>query len=81
MIRIKIEGKNIADLWSLACVRAITKLPTNNMEVKVRTKFGSCNRNIIGYAYIGDTIEVESEQSETCKIINKTDDIRAGLMQ
>lgn len=71
MIRIKIEGKNIADLWSLACVRAIRKLPTNNMEVKVRTKFGSCDYNVIPYAYIGDTIETESEQSKTCKIINK----------
>ena len=71
MIRIKIEGKNIADIWSLACVRAITKLPTNNMEVKVRTKWGSCDYYVIAYAYIGDTIEVESEQSEEGKIINQ----------
>lgn len=68
MIRIKIEGKNIADLWNLACVRAITKAPEGNLEVEVS------HTNNVGITYpfygmIGDTIETESEQSKTGKII------------
>lgn len=58
MIRIKIEGKNIADLWSLACVRVITKAPDGNMIVAVKGK--TCSY----FGLIGDTIEVESEQSK-----------------
>ena len=65
MIRIKIEGKNIADLWSLACVRTIGKTPEGNMIVAVKDKTRSY------FGLIGDTIEVESEQSEEGKIINQ----------
>lgn len=71
MIRIKIEGKNIADLWRLACVRAISKTPKSNMEVAVMTKWNGCAYNIISYAFVGDTIEVESERSETGRIIQQ----------
>lgn len=69
MIRIKIEGKNIGDIWSLACVRTIAKTPKSNIEVAVRTKLKGYDYNIISYALIGDTIEVESEQSEHGRII------------
>lgn len=65
MIRIKIEGKNIADLWSLACVRTIAKTPDGNMIVAVKDKTRSY------FGIIGDTIEVESEQSEEGKIIDQ----------
>ena len=37
MIRIKIEGKNIADLWRLECVRNVQKMPDNDIVVSVRT--------------------------------------------
>ena len=75
MIRIKIEGKNIADLWSLACVRTIAKTPKSNIEVAVRTKWNGCGYNVISCAYIGDTIETESEQSEHGRIIEKRADL------
>ena len=65
MIRIKIEGKNIADIWSLACVRTIAKTPEGNIIVAVK----DTNRSYFGI--IGDTIEVESEQSEHGRIIDQ----------
>lgn len=65
MIRIKIEGKNIADLWSLVCVRTIAKTPEGNIIVAVKDKTRSY------FGLIGDTIEVESEQSEEGKIIDQ----------
>ena len=68
MIRIKIEEKNIADIWSLACVRFIEKQKNGNTVVGIhysKEKPYGCYM----YAYIGDTIEVESEKSETGKII------------
>lgn len=70
MIRIKIEGKNIADLWRLACVRAIKKAPDGDIYVMV------AHTNNIGETYNyhglnGDIIETESEQSESGKIIYK----------
>lgn len=69
MIRIKIEGKNIADIWSLACVKTITKAPDGNMIVAVKDKTRSY------FGLIGDIIEVESEQSKTGKIIEKRADL------
>ena len=69
MIRIKIEGKNIADLWNLACVRMIEKLGEGRMTVGISYKKEKPRCCI--YAYIGDTIETESEQSKTGKIIYK----------
>ena len=41
------------------------------MEIQVLTKLGACEYDAIAYAYIGDTIEVESEKSETGKIIHQ----------
>ena len=70
MIRIKIEGKNISDIWSLACVRAIKKAPDGSMDVGVRHK-NYIGKPYIVYGLIGDTIEVESEQSEEGKIIDQ----------
>ena len=70
MIRIKIEGKNIADIWSLACVRTIAKTPDANIFVAVKhtnDKGKACSY----YGLIGDTIEVESEKSENGKIIHQ----------
>lgn len=62
MIRIKIEGKNIADLWQLECVRQIAKDSYGRLVVSVDVGW-------LDYAYVGDTIEVESEQSKTGSII------------
>lgn len=69
MIRIKIEGKNIADIWRLKCVKDLHKLPDDKMAVRVNTKWGKTDFPIHANAYISDIIEVESEQSETGSII------------
>ena len=69
MKRIKIDSKNIADLWRLECVRNVQKMPNNNIKVSVRTVVSKEGRVVQIFGYISDTIEVESEQSETCKII------------
>lgn len=62
MIRIKIEGKNIGDLWQLECVREIGKDSYGGLFVTVDVGW-------LDYAYVGDMIEVESEQSKTGNII------------
>ena len=71
MIRVKVEGKNIADLWSLACVHAIIKNdkqgnPCVKVAYKKRAESGMF---IYLYAYIDDEIEVESQQSEIGRVI------------
>lgn len=63
MIRIKIEGKNIADIWRLACVVEITKLE-DNIAVKVRYKKSKKGGYYYLYANIGDYIEARSEKSK-----------------
>lgn len=70
MIRVKVEGKNIADLWRLACVKAITKGEYNSLIVKVACK-KRAEEGMFEYkdAYVGDEIETESEQSPTGDII------------
>lgn len=72
MLTVKVEGRNIAGLWNLACVHQLTK---NNKEgspcVKVASKMDNetCMYDY-EYAYIDDEIEVESQQSETGKVIS-----------
>ena len=68
MIRIKIEGKNIADLWRLECVKSIKKEPKGNIIVMV-SKTNDIGKTYLTYGMVGDTIEVESEQSKTGMII------------
>lgn len=68
MIRIKIEGKNITELWRLKCVKSLRKLPKDNVAVRVETKTSFA---VPINAFIGDEIEVESEQSETGRIIRQ----------
>lgn len=63
MIRIKIEGKNIADIWKLACVVAITKIE-DNISIKVRYKKSKKGGYYYLYANIGDYIVVRSEKSK-----------------
>ena len=71
MITVKVEGRNIADLWNLACVQQITKYnKAGSPSVKVATRKN--NETCLyeyEYAYIDDEIEVESQQSETGKVI------------
>ena len=74
MIRIKIEGKNIADIWSLACVRTIAKTPEGDIYVTV-TQTDNTGETYSNSGIIGDTIETESEQSESGKITCQTDDL------
>ena len=70
MIRIKIEGKNIADIWKLECVRFIEKQRNGSIVVGIAYAKDIPWSYCI-YAYTGDTIEVESEQAETGKILDK----------
>lgn len=65
MIRIKVEGNNIADLWRLACVMQICKYTDGNFIVGVRRKKRANGRYSLMFATNGDEIEVESEDSET----------------
>lgn len=68
MIRIKIEGKNIADLWRLECVTFIEK---QKITGRIAVGVVQIPDFPLQYAYTGDEIQVESEQSETGKIIYK----------
>ena len=68
MIRIKIEGKNITDLWKFKCVKSLRKLPKDNVAVRVEIKTSFA---FPVNAFIGDEIEVESENSETGRIIRR----------
>lgn len=71
MITVKVEGRNIADLWNLACVQQITKYNKEGglyVKVATRKKNETCLYEY-EYAYIDDEIEVESQQSETGKVI------------
>lgn len=65
MIRIKVEGNNIADLWRLACVMQICKRTDGNLLVGVRHEKRADGRYPLMFATNGDEIEVESEDSET----------------
>lgn len=70
MITITVEGKNVSDLWKLKCVHEITK---NDREGNPRVKVAYERRNEprmyhYMYAYNGDEIQVESEQSEIGKV-------------
>lgn len=68
MITIKVEGNNVADLWKLKCVDAIYK-NCNTLKVSVKTRL---NENFLydhKFAYTGDEITIESEQSETGSVI------------
>lgn len=68
MIRIKIEEKNIADIWSLTCVRWIEKMGEGRVVVGISYKKEKPRYYM--YAYIGDTIEVERAQSEIGRVIS-----------
>ena len=72
MIRIKIEGKNIADIWSRACVRTIAKTPEGDIYVTV-TQTDNIGETYSNSGIIGDTIETESEKSKIGRIIYQED--------
>ena len=72
MIHIKIEGKNIADIWSLACVRTIAKTPEGDIYVTV-TQTNNIGETYSNSGIIGDTIETESEKSKIGRIIYQED--------
>ena len=70
MITVEVEGKNIADLWALACVKQIAKDKDGNPSVKVACK----KRKEAGmyeydHAHVGDGIVFESQQSEIGRVI------------
>ena len=65
-ISIKVEGKNVADIWSLKCVTEIRRFVTGSIRIQVRTR-GLAAQTFYDYAQIGDTIEVDSEESESAK--------------
>lgn len=55
--RIKIEGKNINDLFALPCVRTITK--TGDGSIKLKVKLAACHYE---YATIGDWLIEDNGQ-------------------
>ena len=70
MITVEVGGKNIADLWALACVKQIAKDKDGNPSVKVACK----KRKEAGmyeydHAHVGDGIVFESQQSEIGRVI------------
>lgn len=73
MIRIKVEGKNIADIWKLACVMTISKCTdgTGNFLVGVRHKKKANGRYSLMFAINGDEIEVKSEDAKTGYVIEE----------
>lgn len=71
MIRIKVEGKNIADIWKLRCVRHIEKCDNGDVIVSVRSKKRANGRYILMLATNGDEIEVESEDADTGYVIEE----------
>ena len=66
MIRIKIEVNNIADLWKLKCVTFIEK---QKITGRIAVGVVQIPDLPLQYGYTGDEIQVESEQSETGRII------------
>lgn len=72
MIRIKVEGKNIADIWKLRCVHQISKSREGHVTYKVAyKKFEKTGKFVYLYASRGDEIEVESEDAETGYVIEE----------
>ena len=71
MIRIKVEGNNIADLWRLACVMQICKCTDGNFLVSVRRKKRANGRYLLMFATNGMEIEVENEDSETGYVLEE----------
>lgn len=71
MIRIKVEGKNIADIWKLACVSKIRKCNGGGIVVYVRRKKKSRGLYVLVIANNGDEIEVESEDAETGLVLEE----------
>ena len=70
MITVEVEGKNIADLWALACVKKISKDKDGNPSVKVACKMRKeTGMYEYDHAHIGDLIDIESQQSETGRVI------------
>ena len=71
MITIKVEGKNIADLWKLKCVHQITKNDREGNHIFIKVAYKRRKEPWMynyQYAYNGDIIQVESEQSEIGKV-------------
>ena len=69
MIRIKVEGKNVADLFRLECVDAIHKQGGGIICVSVRKERGEDGEYIYKHACNDDEIEYESETAPTGKVI------------
>lgn len=72
MIRVKVEGKNIADIWKLRCVHQVNKSREGHVTYKVAYK--KCEKTgkfIYLYACRGDEIEVENEDAETGYVIEE----------
>lgn len=62
---ISIEGNNLMDLWQLDCVISIEKMKNGNPRVMVRGLKGTQG----AYAYIGDKIETDTENTKTAHVV------------
>lgn len=70
MIRIKIEGKNVADLFRLECVDAIHKRGGDIISVSVK-ELGGDGEFIYEHAFNDDEIQIESESAPTGTVIKQ----------
>ena len=62
---ISIEGNNLMDLWQLDCVISIEKMKNGNPRILVQ----GCKKHAASYAYIGDKIETDTEDTKTAHVI------------
>lgn len=69
MIRIKVEGKNVADLFRLECVDAIQKQGGGIICVSVRKERGEDGEYIHKHACNDDEIQYESESAPIGTVI------------
>lgn len=69
MIRIKVEGKNVADLFRLECVDAVHKQGGDIISVSVRKELGEDGEFTHDIACNDDEILIESESAPTGIVI------------
>lgn len=74
MTTIKIKGNNISDIFKLECVECIHKDGFGGIMVTCRTGIKPLYHRSydVCFAYIGDEIIVDSEDSPVCKVIHKS---------
>lgn len=73
-ITVNVEGKGIADLFRLECVRSLEKFKDGRLMVTVQTQ----RKEHRAVAFVGDKITYDSDNPEIGKVIrsNKNKNVR-----